>query len=609
MLQLSIQDYEGKSTLIPLTEGEFTVGRDESNAICLTERNVSRNHARIVASNGHVTIDSVAATYGTRFNSLLLRERQQFKPGDVVQIGDYVLELVGGDGRAIPRDTALVDEQEEARPAPGPAAVSNATAIVNLADIQSAISPAGDAAGIGEGEQPRLVVESENLRGLEFRVTRTPLVLGRVSDTADLVIDHRSISKEHARLTRRNDGTWEILDLGSANGIKVNGEPYSKSLLRSGDRLTLGHVTLRFLAAGVAAPPVQAAPPKSGGKVVMIAALALVVLLAGAAVAFLVLRGGQAPSPGVQDQPDEAPQEEPPSKEAEAPDPASPPLDDGKETLNKIRKLRAKGMLQVARDAVQAYQQEHPGDAEGGVLAATIEAELKTETTLAGLEGKVDKAPAETYQAVGELLEQLTDGSPLLVRAEALQASSRAKAATQTVAQAQRALKKGQCDKAQALSEVALELAPDDPAAQQVAEAAKDCDSGAAARPPRSHRTERKHKPEPAPAVVKPAPAPKPKVVAPPTPPPTPAPAAAMSGKDYYSAGRKAVLSGDKAGALELFKKAVANGYGRANGKLASLYFQLGNKAACAKHGRQYLNRYPDAGDAPQIEGLIEQCK
>ena len=60
---------------------------------------------------------------------------------------------------------------------------------------------------------------------------------------------------------------------------------------------------------------------------------------------------------------------------------------------------------------------------------------------------------------------------------------------------------------------------------------------------------------------------------------------------------------------MDLFKKAVSNGYGRAHGKLASIYFQLGNKGACAKHGRAYLNRYPDAGDAPSIEGLLEKCK
>ena len=86
-------------------------------------------------------------------------------------------------------------------------------------------------------------------------------------------------------------------------------------------------------------------------------------------------------------------------------------------------------------------------------------------------------------------------------------------------------------------------------------------------------------------------------------------PEAKLSGKGYHKAGRKALLGGDKRLAVQFFKKAVSNGYGRAHGKLASIYFQLGDKGACAKHGRAYLNRYPDAGDAPSIEGLLEKCK
>ncbi len=604
MLQLSIQDYEGKNTLIPLTDGELTIGRDEGNAICLTERNVSRNHARIIANNGTVMVESVAATYGTRFNSLILRERQQFTASDVVQIGDYVLELVGASGKPAPRDTALVDDQAASPPTSPP--VENATAIVNLADIQSAINPTGDATAIGEAEQPRLVVESENLRGLEFRVTRTPLVLGRVSETSDLVVDHRSISKEHARLTRRGDGTWELLDLGSANGIKVNGEPYSKSLLRSGDRLTLGHVTLRFLAAGAAAPSIQAPPGKSGGKGVLVALLAVIVLLAGAAVAFLVLRNKKPDTRPAPSAVGEAPTGEvggePEAKEAKA----KPALgqDTGKETLDKIRKLRAKGMLQVALDAARAYQQEHPGDPAIGLMVEQLGKEVKLSATLDGLEGKLGKEPDTVYQESRAIIEQLDKESPLHEPAKALQTRAAGKAVAGALFKAERALKRRQCDKAQALAEVALEMAPGNTDANRVLLAAqKDCERRPERAPERKVRpAERKPKPKAEPAVVKPKPKPAP-------PKPKPPQAAKMTGKGYYKAGRAAVLAGDKKKAVGLFKQAVSNGYGRAHGKLASIYFQLGNKGACAKHGRAYLNRYPDAGDAPSIEGLLEKCK
>ena len=44
MFKLSIEDDEGKTTVVPLARDEMTVGRLEGNTIRLTERNVSRKH-------------------------------------------------------------------------------------------------------------------------------------------------------------------------------------------------------------------------------------------------------------------------------------------------------------------------------------------------------------------------------------------------------------------------------------------------------------------------------------------------------------------------------------------------------------------------------------
>ena len=51
MFKLVIQDDEGKTTVVPLIRDEITIGRKEGNTIRLTERNVSRRHARIVRSH------------------------------------------------------------------------------------------------------------------------------------------------------------------------------------------------------------------------------------------------------------------------------------------------------------------------------------------------------------------------------------------------------------------------------------------------------------------------------------------------------------------------------------------------------------------------------
>ena len=89
-----------------------------------------------------------------------------------------------------------------------------------------------------------------NDRGVEFNVEKTVVSIGRATGPADVTIDHRSISKLHAKLARDDQGVWHITDLKSANGLRVNGEDYGDTPLTPGDVVELGHVQLKFLAPG-----------------------------------------------------------------------------------------------------------------------------------------------------------------------------------------------------------------------------------------------------------------------------------------------------------------------------------------------------------------------
>jgi Protein of unknown function (DUF3662)/FHA domain len=69
-------------------------------------------------------------------------------------------------------------------------------------------------------------------------------VLGR-SREADVVIDDPNVSRRHAEV-RPSGGSWIVRDLGSTNGVKVNGRPIEgPQSLRAGDEIVLGtaHVT------------------------------------------------------------------------------------------------------------------------------------------------------------------------------------------------------------------------------------------------------------------------------------------------------------------------------------------------------------------------------
>ena len=69
-----------------------------------------------------------------------------------------------------------------------------------------------------------------------------PVVIGRAPD-CDLLLQHESISRQHARISRDDEG-WVLRDLGSKNGSRVNTFHVTDQLLRNGDRIDLGTIRM-----------------------------------------------------------------------------------------------------------------------------------------------------------------------------------------------------------------------------------------------------------------------------------------------------------------------------------------------------------------------------
>jgi adenylate cyclase len=75
---------------------------------------------------------------------------------------------------------------------------------------------------------------------------RDTLVVGR-RESCDIYLPLPNVSGIHCELTNR-DGYWYIRDLGSTNGIKVNGSRVQQKLLHPGDRITIAkrHWTIEY---------------------------------------------------------------------------------------------------------------------------------------------------------------------------------------------------------------------------------------------------------------------------------------------------------------------------------------------------------------------------
>ena len=71
-----------------------------------------------------------------------------------------------------------------------------------------------------------------------------PMTLGR-SPECDVVLEDVSVSRRHASLTLAGD-RWTFRDLGARMGSFVNGQKVDSAVLRSGDELRLGNMSLKF---------------------------------------------------------------------------------------------------------------------------------------------------------------------------------------------------------------------------------------------------------------------------------------------------------------------------------------------------------------------------
>ena len=75
------------------------------------------------------------------------------------------------------------------------------------------------------------------------------LVIGRTAELCHLLIDTKSVSKQHAQI-RLEGGVFKIADRNSSNGTAVNGQfcraPFDEVPLKESDTVTLGDVKLDF---------------------------------------------------------------------------------------------------------------------------------------------------------------------------------------------------------------------------------------------------------------------------------------------------------------------------------------------------------------------------
>ena len=251
-----------------ITGASMVFGRDAGCDVVVTDKNVSRRHAEIMATpKGYVLVDS--STNGTFVGTERVQGQRLLARADVIRIG--------GDEFRFYADRAPVAPPAAAAPAPAPRAPSPpvppappaaaqrpaaapaqpprapAGAAQRLADTSMGVPGvprpgAGSAAGKAKarpGVLANLLVRNGALKGQRLTI-RVPIVNVGRAEYNDLVLPDESVSTTHAKLQRR-EGVWVLVDLDSTNGCFVDAERVQgETPLAPGALIRFGDVQVLF---------------------------------------------------------------------------------------------------------------------------------------------------------------------------------------------------------------------------------------------------------------------------------------------------------------------------------------------------------------------------
>jgi hypothetical protein len=162
--------------------------------------------------------------------ALVSRPQIEFRTDERLALGEFGIQA-----RLVQPAEPASQNAPEARPAD-----MGHTMVYSTSDRhQSALEEVGS--GAGTGRRRAIVVAG----GKRLVVPAGGAVIGRSRDS-DIVLDDSNVSRRHAEISPSGQ-SWLIQDLGSTNGVRVNGRQVNgPHPLESGDRIELGTVSVGF---------------------------------------------------------------------------------------------------------------------------------------------------------------------------------------------------------------------------------------------------------------------------------------------------------------------------------------------------------------------------
>jgi hypothetical protein len=159
---------------------------------------------------------------------LLSKPQVSFETDDDLDVG-----LFGIANRMIQREAP--DQEPELAPEPGE------TRVYRAAPVETEAASAED---LGVEPEPEPEPATVTVNGRPHELKKPSVVIGRSRDS-DIRVSDPNVSRQHAEI-RQEGSTYWIVDLGSTNGMSVNGRASKRAKLDDDDRITLGSTELVF---------------------------------------------------------------------------------------------------------------------------------------------------------------------------------------------------------------------------------------------------------------------------------------------------------------------------------------------------------------------------
>jgi len=194
---------DGEQQRTDLTEDLIVIGRGRDCVISILDERISRQHTEIYFDGEAFFVSDLGSFNGTYLNGELLGDTRPLEHDDQLQIGPVGFRF----------ELASVPEEKP-----------RSTLIVPESSLQAS-----------------LITHD----GTRFELNKDKNTIGR-GQGWDICIHDRAVSRPHAEISRQED-SFILTDLGSANGTIINGQLISEpKTLADGDMILFGEHPLVF---------------------------------------------------------------------------------------------------------------------------------------------------------------------------------------------------------------------------------------------------------------------------------------------------------------------------------------------------------------------------